>query len=239
MPCEVFVEHVLPYLHVEHALSPSGLLLASSAFAKLFLSPPFRGITHRAFCVRRFRSATHPPRFPSARAWLRARPHARPGGLYVLKSSHIRRITRDMWTSASLPPGVVLKNEWYRYLLFVEGGDAVGYLQSSRLPEEVLPKFRSWLRCREASRSREPVPSGEVATGRYTSFKGGNVRVETCAGYADIFFELRVLPGTGNRRMTLERHYSVDAKMGEPVFYDVPSVEHGEQLEGVFRWRTV
>ena len=108
---------------------------------------------------------------------------------------------------------------------------------STKTWEEVTPKFRSWYLGRESKRDMSSVQSGEICTGVYTVFKGGNVRVEIAQPWCDVFFEVRVAEGRGNTRMTFERHYSVSRmNAAEPVFFEVPECFDLEQTEGVFRF---
>ena len=119
----------------------------------------------------------------------------------------------------------------------MEGSENVGYLQSAKTYDEVLPKFREWYKVLEGDRSTEPVESGEIVTGKSTLFKGGNVRVEVRVPHADIFFELNAPKGFSNSRLSLQRHYSVSGRaQSEATFFDVPTVMFMDQEEGVFRF---
>jgi len=251
LPIDVLLHSIFSFLQCE-VISYTLPLLNSSwmnliAPRKGFSFTPVKAHTKeiwKEICRRRFYQGTGkclpvklPPKFASYRKMFKNRLFPCPHGIYILNTSYVKKITRDMWTSSNLPPGVILKCEWYRYFLFTENCDRkVGYLQSSKTFPELKSKFRKWY---VKDRFLSPDPSavaGDIVTGRFDVFRGGKVRVMVGQKWADIFFELELSRNPQNRYMTLDKHYAVIANGGNIVEYTTPSVCISDQNEGKFSY---
>ena len=90
LPSEVIMGSMFPFLPIEQIMSSLPLLSKSWAW----LATTHDNL-YADFCRRRFPNLPQrPPRFRTSKDWLMKRPHPRPHGVYAIKESHIKKITR-------------------------------------------------------------------------------------------------------------------------------------------------
>ena len=218
LPVDVIIYSLLPFLPTTNIVKH---LPCAHRFFSALLSPPL----YKMLCRRRFNTPNLPKKFNTYKQMYHSRPHPLHYGVYTMRCSYVKKITRDMWTSSSLPPGVILKGEWFRHIVFLEG-NRCGYLQTSKCFAEVEREFINW---RNGKLSI-------VNDARY-EVKRGLIAIEVAQSWADIFFHLRYFD---RRCLTFERHFAVmvnSTTAADVVEYEIPKAHAGESETGVFYFK--
>ena len=113
LPVDVIIYSLLPFLPTTNIVKH---LPCAHRFFSALLSPPL----YKMLCRRRFNTPNLPKKFNTYKQMYHSRPHPLHYGVYTMRCSYVKKITRDMWTSSSLPPGVILKGEWFHHIVFLE-----------------------------------------------------------------------------------------------------------------------
>lgn len=138
LPDELILHNIFSYISTEQFAVCALVSPHWKSFTRSELA--YKELCKRCYLKQSKRKALHVARFGSYRNMLEQRFRVKTGaGLYILKTSKIKKVQRDMWTE--IPLGAILETTYYRYLDFYEDGKVL-YALTPRPPHEMIPAFK-------------------------------------------------------------------------------------------------